>query len=456
MTDPVPPSAYPVLAPVSGPPPAMPPAWTATVLLHPFGPPPSEGPVADVPFYQLCVGTLDFAAGRYLSARIVGCSSGRWWYVVTPAGTRLSVDGGATWSDVTSGWTLPTDWYGARASTAACAGSSPMNWMSDRALAWWKITVPLSDPQGPPGATWMWFDAATNDPVRMMFGCPPPSPLMGDPTQLAFLQMFSLTYFASFETLSGGGPPEAPAAWAEPTIPGFRVGNPEGFKPFAWSTNQALTAFSTPVNGNFNPLASRTLYVWKSGADYKVYTDRAQSTLMLYTYNPDQPAGAKPIDTVTSLLTGIAPKGVTPPPHSGTGFLSTVYRDGTQSCESGKNFPFGAEAPDWISTPGVQGTIRATISDNAVLCPNTVVNVWSVMFPPATNYPDGTYLWTWYAPVPGTDGTASRPVVFMQSDSGVNTGTSLALADYFYFEDLKTPIDPANFDIPAVCLQTSP
>ena len=44
----------------------------------------------------------------------------------------------------------------------------------------------------------------------------------------------------------------------------------------------------------------------------------------------------------------------------------------------------------------------------------------------------------------------------MQSDSGVNTGTSLALADYFYFEDLKTPIDPANFDIPAVCLQTGP
>jgi hypothetical protein len=234
------------------------------------------------------------------------------------------------------------------------------------------------------------------------------------------------------------------------------VGNPDGFKAFAWNTNQALTAFSTPVNGAFNPLASRTLYVWKSGADYKAYTDRAQSTLMLYTYNPDQPPGTKPIASATSLLTGAAPHGVTPPAHSGTGFLSTIYRDGSQSCESGAAFPFGAEAPDWISTPGVQGTIRATISDNAVLCPKTVVNVWSVMFPPATNYPEGTYLWTWYAPTPGTDGTAARPVVFMQSDSGVNQGTSLALADYFYFEDLQAPIDPANFVIPAVCLQSSP
>ena len=39
----------------------------------------------------------------------------------------------------------------------------------------------------------------------------------------------------------------------------------------------------------------------------------------------------------------------------------------------------------------------------------------------------------------------------MQSQSGVNVGTSLALADYYDYEELQQPIDPANFDIPSSC-----
>jgi hypothetical protein len=39
----------------------------------------------------------------------------------------------------------------------------------------------------------------------------------------------------------------------------------------------------------------------------------------------------------------------------------------------------------------------------------------------------------------------------MQSQSGVGVGTSLALADYFYYKNFSDPIDPANFAIPAAC-----
>jgi hypothetical protein len=39
----------------------------------------------------------------------------------------------------------------------------------------------------------------------------------------------------------------------------------------------------------------------------------------------------------------------------------------------------------------------------------------------------------------------------MQSQSGVGVGTSLALADYFYYQEFQQPIDPTNFDIPPSC-----
>src|SRR5205085_4484473 len=117
-------------------------------------------------------------------------------------------------------------------------------------------------------------------------------------------------------------------------------------------------------------------------ADYTVYTDRAQATFMHYTYNTAQPSGSKPVSTVLSLLTGHS--AITPPvPHSATGFLCTVYEDGTSDCKTGAAFPFGQEPPAWVSIPGVQGTLRATIADNPALCPGEVVTVYSVLFPPS-------------------------------------------------------------------------
>lgn len=446
--DPIPSSKYPTFQPVTTSAPEMPAAWTAVAMLHPFCPPLSTDPQPGNPFFQLCVANIACVPGKFLSAQIAGCDYGTWWYVITPQGTELSRDNGATWKVVDMGWSVPSDWYGAQASKAQCAGASPLNWMSPQSYDWWSVPVPL--PNSPPAATWMWFKSGTNTPMRMMFGYGPPKPTMGDPTQLALFQMYSFTYIPEFTSYNSAELVTKPVKWAQPTFEGFAAGNPKGFKNFTFNPNFGFTAFMTPVNQQYNPLPTRVLYVWKPDAEYKVFSDRAQDTLMLYDFNPNQPPPPKTTDV--ALLTGPAPEGMTPPVNSAAGFMISTFADGTQTCIGGSKFPFPQEPPDWISIPAVQAKIQATITNNPVVAPGHTVTVYGLLFPPAApNYPECTYLWTWYAPEPGSGGAVSRPVTFMQSQSGVGVGTSLALADYFYFERFKTPIDPANFTVPTSC-----
>ena len=293
----------------------------------------------------------------------------------------------------------------------------------------------------------MWFDANSGAPVRMMFGQGPANgPLLGDPTQLALFQMFSFSYIPSFTTTAA----TLPVTWSTPNIPGFAPGNPANYSLFTWNEHFGMTVFMTPVNEDFNPLPTRVLYQWAEDNAYQVYTDRAQSTLMWNHYNQQPPYPQQPLAT-EALLTGPAPQGVTPPQYSDEGFLITFF-DAETTCVSGTNFPFPEEPPWWAQIPAESGTIAANISNNPVVAPNNNVMIVSVLFPPSPpNYPEATYLWTWYSPFPGSDGSHSRPVTFMQSQSGVSVGTSLALADYFYYQEYGTPIDPSNFAIPPAC-----
>lgn len=441
--DPVPQSAYPTLAAVQGPPPGMPPAWSGVALLHPFSPPFSCDPKPAVPYFQLCVANLAYVAGAYFSAQIAGCDYGNWWFVLTPSGSQLSMDQGASWQEVETGWSLPADWFGARIDDAVCAGATPLNWMPGPSVDWWKVPV-ATGPGQPAGSTWMWFDSASGAPVRMMFGNAPPTPYQGDPGQLALFQMFSMSYMPVFQASA----PAQPPGWSTPAFPGFTPGNPDQLQNFVWNGNFGMTALMTPVNEQYNPLPTRVLYVWKPDAQYATAADRSQSTVMQYPYN--QFAG-QPIATQVALLTGPSPQGRPAPPNSDTSFLIDYNDDGSQTCLHSSDFMFPQEAPDWVSSAGVEGTLRAMISNNPVIAPETTVAIYSVLFPPSEpNYPEATYLWTWYAPL-NASGTESRPVTFMQSLSGVNKGTSLALADYFFYENFAEPIDPANFDVPASC-----
>ncbi len=445
----VPPSAYPSFTPVTAPvPPGMPSAWSAVALLHPFSPPQSNDPNPTTPFFQLCVANITCVPGVFFSAQIAGCESGTtWWYIIDNNGTFVSTDQGANFTPVNMGWSVPNDWFGGQLSAASCAGSSQLNWIPDGpAVDWWRAPVPNTNP---PAATWMWFDSSAGPPVRMMFGQGPVAGTnLGDPTQLALFQMYSFTYIPVYDVIAPT--PGPPVQWSTPTFPGFAVGNPFGFQNFVWNPNFGMTVFMTPVNEVYKPLPTRVLYVWKPDAAYSVFSDRAQNTLMLYSYNPGNP---QDLELQEALLTGPAPAGTPPPPEAAESFLINGYPDQNPTCMggSGSKFHFPQEAPDWVSTPGVGGTIQATLTNAPIIGPGQTVTIYSVLFPPSgSNYPDSTYLWTWYAPTDAT-GVNSRPITFMQSQSGVGVGTSLALADYFYYENFAEPIDPSNFGIPSYC-----
>ena len=424
--------------------PALPSSWSCTALLHPFSPSP-DGSQQSTPFFQLCIATIAFIEGQILSVQVTGLEYGTWWYKITPMGTTVSRDQGSTWTSVDMGWTLPTqNWLG---NDASYFKTGYLNWMEAQEVDWWKQPVENSN-----ATTWIWFDHSTSLPVRMMFGAPPPTPVTGDPAQLAFLQNFSFTYFPQFQAASNPNT----TTWNPASIPGFNPGNPYGYKMIEWNSCFAMTTLMTPVDSKSMPLPTCVLYQWKPDNDYHQYTDRTQCTMMSYEYNPNAGFG-----TQVAMLYGIAPTGMpNPPALSGNGyifneiiFLTRGYP--TPVVLSCQNIGLGEEPPNWASIPAVEGSIHATIVDNPVLCPGQTVNIISVLFPPTDEYPQGRYLWTWYSPFPGSDGSHSRPVTFMESASNIaEGGTSLALADYF--EYVESPegdwFPPEYFDLPPICL----
>jgi len=439
--DPIPISQAPRLTPHSGPAPRLPPAFKCTAILHPFAPPPTSGPVEPSPFYQLCTANIAFSEGEFFSLQIKGAEYGTFWYLISPNSVKLSVNG-ADWQVLEgSGWVMPTrNWL--VGSKPSCAGLSPINWIDKsigKSSAWWKYAVPGSK-KDTPGATWIWFDAKSGAesavPQRVMFGVQPPTPTTGDRRQLAVLQNFSFSYFTHFEA----GPVKQPSTWEDPVVTGFKPGNPFGFKPFLWRQNQGMTVFMTPVNENYDPLPTRVLYRWDPDHEFQHGGARGQNTLLHYDY---------PNQNHHSLELAIL--GRKPPKSEAEGYNAYYFN----AQEPGKEnqldrtnsgpFPFGTQAPDWVTEGG--GKIHATLASNPELGPNMSINIWGVLFPPATNYPQGTYLWTWYQPLDSV-GVNSRPVTFMQSASALGVGTSLALADYFYFQAFAEPIKPDFFKIP--------
>jgi hypothetical protein len=415
----------------------MPSSWQCSVVLHPFSPPPADDPQTS-PFFQLCTATITFMEGIVMSVQVTGSVYGQWWYMISPSGTTMNVNG--NWVAVDMGWTMPTTQWLLQSTVV---GSSFMNWMEAQMVDWWKMPVPVAGGGGVNASTWYWMNTAGANagmPFRMMFGNPPASPTMGDPAQLAFFQNFSFTYFVNYTTTGV----TIPSTWLDIPIPGFQFGNNPNYNVFVWNNNFGMTTFMTPANEAYNPLPTEVLYVWKDDADYQVVTDRAQHTQMWYDLNA-------PTDEIyeVALLYGRSAPGVPPPPNSGTGFLIDTFTDKKEECQP---LPFAQEPPEWATPAYGDGAILACIQDNIELCPGNNIMILGVLFPSTPEYPQGTYLWTWYSPMDdGSDGLHSRPVTFMQSASTIGQGTSLALADYYDYIQFAEPIDPSNFDLPASC-----
>lgn len=429
--------------------PQLPKQWQCVALLHPFSPPPLDDPKPDTPFFQLCIARIGYIESQLMSIQIVGGSHRTWWYRIWSDHTEVSTDYGDTWKLVDMGWTLPSrNWL---SDEAICVGKSYINWMEAQMLNWWKQPVKTSDGSKPPAATWFWFESEGKNvglPFRLMFGNPPEVPERGDPAQLAFFQNFSFTYFSDFSATY-----PILEAFVPPKIPGFDL-YPNDCKKVIWNDNFGMTTFMTPVNANFAPLPTRVFYKWKPDGNYQGLTDRGQSTLMHYTYNSDIDPK---IQTVEALLFGIAPRNFPPPPppNSGLGFLYTIYENSTEECEEIKvgDIVLGQQPPNWAYLG--EGIIRASIVNNAQFCPGQTVTITSVIFPPSDKYKQGRFLWTWYSVFPNSDGTHGRPVTFMESASAIGVGTSLALADYFDYQEFTTEIPPSCLQLPAICQNRS-
>jgi hypothetical protein len=422
--------------------PVLPDRFTATAVLHPYSPAPHDDD-GSTPFFELCTASISFVSGQVLSACLVGAQSGdTWWYKITPSGVQVSRDKGASWAADPIQWSLPgTDWLGGQASYFQ---TGFLTWMQAQSCQWWKQPVAGSN-----ATTWTWFDDATGLPFRMMFGAPPPTPTTADPGQLALFQNFSFTYFPNFQS----DPSPVVDTWVQPVIDGFSGGNPNGWKLPVWNSCFAMSTLMTPVDSASLPLPTVVLYQWKPDADYQAASDRAQATIMSYRYNPQAGFSAQ-----VAQLYGVAPSGVTPPPLAGSGYLYNeiifLVRGAPDpfviSCQ---NLGLGAQPPDWARIPAVEGAIHATISNNPALCPGHQIADIAVLFPPTREYPQGRYLWTWYSPPPGSDGTQARPVTSMESASTIaEGGTSLALADYFDYAPSPSWFPPSYFDLPALCL----
>lgn len=423
--DPIPPQDIPELEPFYGARPTLPNNFSCTVLLHPFAPPPEDDSQANVPFYQLCTATIQYSEGDFFAAQLTGTEYGSWWYFVKGDQTQLSTDQGKSWSTIVTGWSVPNN--DPLGPDARCAGQSTLNWMNAQNTSWWTspVSVPGSDVKG---ATWMWFDTETNAPVRIMYGVPPVTATTGTADQLPVLQNFSFTYFTKFD--SNYAEPN-PREQNSSNIDGFQSGNPYNYPLWNWAENQGLTAFMTPVNQAYDPLPTRVLYRWDP-APFETTSVRSQSTLMRY-------AVPVPPNNYSYQLALLQRQ-----PAPARSYDAFYDANGDIDKEASyQPFPFDTQPPNWVALG--QGEIKATIVKNQDLCPGNTVVVAGVMFPPAKNYPQGTYLWTWYSPI---EGTLSRPVVFMQSASSLGLGTSLALADYFYFEKYDQPIDAQNFILP--------
>ncbi|HST36355.1 MAG TPA: hypothetical protein VLK25_06975 [Allosphingosinicella sp.] len=418
----------------------MPPIWQATAILHPFSPPPTSAPDPS-PFFELCIANVVYAEGNAFFVQLLGASGRTWWYWVDVLNvTHLSTDEGVNWNTIETGWQFPsTQWL----ANGRYFASGPLNWMEGApSVDWW--TQPVA---GSNAATWIWNDPVRGLPVRMMFGAPPPTYDTGTGDQLALFQNFSFTYFPTFAQIASFQP-----AWNMPDIPAFSFGD-QGLELFVWNGNFGMSPMMTPVNAASNPLPTQVLYHWAADPDYRGLRGRAQRTTMSYVFNSQAPADPQ-IDT--ALMFGGAPAGMPNPPElAGHWFDYTLDNAGTMSCAMDPGgLVMGAEAPDWISTPGEEGQIWALVNNDPVVSPNNPAAICSVLFPPSDKYPQGRFLWTWYSPFPdGSNGRHARPVTFMESASSIaEGGTSLALADYYDYQEFADPIPPAMFNIPSICL----
>ena len=231
---------------------------------------------------------------------------------------------------------------------------------------------------------------------------------------------------------------------------GFKCGNDDNWPLFEWPTTVTFSSLDIPIDAPSNPVPTKVTYQWNNLTSSPF--DRFQVTRLNFNpYNKNNPVFFE-----EAIMFG--PNCVQNNPFTGRGFIVDDHRtDWTSSCHEFDPH-LGQQPPNWPKEG--QGEIHAVIKSpegensnwkSPFTGSNNSVALISVFFPPhLPNYPDTTYLWTWYDYSMFSDSEVifnkARPITFMQSSPKIGAGTSLALADYFdYYEVNGTfPIDSTN------------
>ena len=316
-----------------------------------------------------------------------------------------------------SGWRpIRRDWL---SPTAQCVGSAPIG---DVEVDWWHVSAKRAHL-----ANWMWFKTSDQTPFRLLLLRPSdafgPLGLFALSNQVRFEPLRESTLTQDAVACRAAAPPESPDGRAAvrrviaamDDAPGRADGALKELMPEIaaacdstglprWPDTFAASAFMTSLDLRDTTFPAHILYDWQRKAmRTRLYSPRAQAT----------PPG-------DALLIGE------------TGYGMIRRRQGQLSC--GGPQP-GVLRPDWPTTGGCscEAVIGATTPltpygpARILRCPVTAPRVF----------------WAWYT-------RDQRPMLFLETASGDETGAGLTLIDYYaWLPGFETPA--SAFARPAQC-----
>ena len=438
----------------------LPDEWTAVAILHPFSQPQCSANYTDgelsnplFPFvFDFTTASLkgsNSAIEMYL--RHCDNDSDELWLEQNESGTFYKNCSSCDLTPIDLNWTMPdSDWL--KGKDPEYSGSAPLNWMDmDKIMDWWKV-------KDGPNSIWYWYErnetTKKSKPFRLMFSLQPNTCVHGSSEKLPLFQMFSFTYLV-FDEDFDYKPLNKENQETKLQKYGFKCNNDENWPLFEWPSKITFSSMDIPIDAPSNPVPTKVTYHW-SDLETSPF-DRIQVTRLDYNqYNKNNK-----IFYEEAIMFG--PNCLLDNPFPGNGYIvDDLQLDWTSNCTT---IDLGQQPPNWPQQG--QGKIHAVIKNPENMGANWIspftgsnnsVALISVLFPPhKPNYPDNTYLWTWYdySQYNKTEAkfTKARPITFMQSTPKLGAGTSLALADYFdYFEVNQTfPNEHINVTMKKKC-----
>jgi hypothetical protein len=410
-----------------GPPPSLPSAFSATVLLTPFDA--SQIAVARIGY--------DSSSARML-IELWGLAGGYAQYLNVGSDTWLRTDPGGQWQGPFEiGWVTP------KPTLLSDMGAQSIGTASILQVdcSWWASASPCTngcEQEGPDCpktvGSWTWLRTDTGAPWRMFFVD------KGNPYKLPAIGDYAMVNWATFTAAPQPGLAEAeetcratarpPAGDLDPAPAALlarQATEPEGATTRADPLGSIIPGLHLPSGPVDLPVWPDTLMLWASTIPTAELT--VNPTIVCYDW---------PISRMLTRLYGN--------PNGGYDDLiltdSTTYdvsyaSDGSHRCNGTE--PVGLPRPNWPESDN--GEVKAVIDGGTSLSPYGTTQLIAL---PSDQ---GRTFWIWYTT------PENRAVLFTEVPQLCDVG--LVLIDYWGYEPNET-FDPSLFDIPGDCLGAAP